>query len=62
MNFVQMEMNQLTHILRDCQVARIFWREAGLPLANDAFFGSNCLDWIHSNACNARAVTNKTYL
>ena len=55
-------MNQLTHILRDCQVARIFWREAGLPLANDAFFGSNCLDWIHSNACNAWAVTNKTYL
>ena len=62
MNFVQMEMKQLTHILRDCQVARIFGREAGLPLANDAFFGSNCLDWIHSNACNAWAVTNKTYL
>ena len=54
-------MEDITHVLRDCHVAKSFWTEAEIPANDPEFYSSPCNRWLKSNAINSSTIPNKPF-
>ena len=54
-------VEDISHVLRDCHVAKRFWIEAGIPANDPEFFSSPCNRWLKSNALTSSTIPNKSF-
>lgn len=54
-------VEDISHVLKDCHIAKSFWIEAGILVNDPEFFSSPCNIWLKVNALNNSTIPNKSF-